>query len=591
MSYIIYGADVACGTSAQNCFRKVTLPITKINSLIQEPWYAEDGLTVLGHHFVLNVITTISTNSLAAASADNPTNLYEIRRTMLQPRLPLSIIFYDPGDTGNNPQTSLDFNQSKIVVTAPDAKSGPFPRSWNIIRVNGFASVYANWVVEFHLQDCRKYAGTQPSIVSNRFSQSFTIDGREFFQRRVTTGKLVVSAASGLGKVDDFRGFVIPGKPKGWVRESIDFRPSPDGRELGYTVSDRETAVIPPTDCSSAEGSYSEISNEFGTQTFIETSITLRAPKEVSKQVLFERASQIVLSRINLAGNGNRRDVLQTAVVSENMFSSNELTLRVRALRVPGKDGMDNFRMIDLTNIGKTIPGTESQESMDWQARSNLLKCIYQKFLGPCEDSDDVYATPNADKDPLQPGEANSDDGPSVTFSPPGDPEYTSDPSRISDDQARAMFTDYKVKTSYKTAQCSIVLPVAGTQADIDAEIIDGSPTIVDLALPVQTMVVEWECERIGLPPLVPRAEPTEYASTAQLLDKEQSVDAPQLSASGTEYVFKASGRYEYAVARRPVNENTEGLGMASLPWDTSDISTNRLGAVNFKDGISSLPT
>lgn len=123
-------------------YNNVYLSLTKINSLAQEDVYSDDGIDYLYTKFDLDVNAVVNMDakpamSNAAVDTAETLSVYirRLRQQLLMPRQLLEVKL--GADSAIYNQATIGALQNLLIVTAPDAKGGPFPKACNIRQVGG----------------------------------------------------------------------------------------------------------------------------------------------------------------------------------------------------------------------------------------------------------------------------------------------------------------------------------------------------------------------------------------------------------------------------------------------------------------------
>ncbi len=147
--------------------------------------------------------------------------------------------------------------------------------------------------------------------------------------------------------------------------------------------------------------------------------------------------------------------------------------------------------------------------------------------------------------------------------------------TQFSDETLTFMYTNYAVDVIYDTDQRTIMLPVA--KAGIPAA------RFIRVAGATGQKIVRWTAERAGKWPDLPT--PVTNNSNEVLLHKRIVPIAAELLPDLTDYIYKASGEYVYGL-RTPVDESTDGLQVAALPYTRAKFADNAVPGASFVNGI-----
>jgi hypothetical protein len=349
MSVVKYGAEA--------------LKMCKVNSWDMKAVFSEDGIDYLYHEHRVNVTAMIAADLEANEPLD--TIIARIRQNLGCPRQPFALYLgndatndlvppdhgtrNDPPytrwghdgeqhgrsdsdqwdgviDTGINTDDPITGSESfkihsiaegkeiqsrsVLVVDAPDIAGGPKAEVVSITELEGtrFAYLNCNFIAN------QSHCATPPAVLSNRWEVRHGLT-----QNRMTvmtfTGICIVNPAR-VVNADRAREIVIPPLPAGFLPVRADFNLSSDGRTLRYTIVYEEKYQLPPGPFIQIEASVGN-STSTGGVTQSEIRISGEAPKTVSKALMLQRMSQILLSRFNFA-----TDKLTGANTDESMFET-----------------------------------------------------------------------------------------------------------------------------------------------------------------------------------------------------------------------------------------------------------------------------
>lgn len=521
----------------------VQLELVKTNSFSQEPVYSPDGMDYLFTKYTLDVRCLFHADVMSYG--DNPAAIMNaVRLSLLKPR---SSLVVKQGD-----ETILD-------AVAPDPAGGPFPRSCVISDVAGTSSFVVNYTVEANVKDC---SGTSSPILCNRWEMDQSYSGEDLLATRTTSGRLIIQRESSTPtNLDQFRYLCMPALPKGWKRNRIRFGTSSDGLSLNYQIEDQEVYRVAPSGSVSASGTYSEIYDKTGAHAFAEIGVELKGTKDANKLDLLQAGIRIVTSRLNVG------DLVENCEVREELFEPS-LSVRMKAKRIPrnGKVIDDGF-LVDQSNIGADIPGTESNTSYDISDRTGLLSSAIAAWKYPCDSNTSGIG-------PVTVLEQSSPQGgtqePVIQVSPTA--EISGSDPRWSSDQKQDLYTDYDIDVAYDSDYWTLHLPIADDVPTSDEYSSQNSrgygfnSSVIRLAPNTQRMRVKWRGERNNDYPRSPSDKdmPDGYVPLRHHFTSE----APVLNADGLNYTYAIRGELEIAIVQAK-DPTSDTLKTGQLPYAT----------------------
>jgi len=595
-------------------YNGVYLSLTKINSLGQEPLYSEDGIDYLYTKFdldvsaVVNLDAKLTMENEAVRTATTMSNyIGELTRQLNLPRKRLSVQL--GADTAVYNQSVNGPLQMLLSSSAPDSRGGPFPRGVTIRQVGGSKTLLVQFQIQTFIFDQRCADRDVPKrVTSNRWEMSFGYD-TEGMATRTTRGTLVVDGKQDGINADDFRYFAIPKIPSGWRRKRMDFNLSSDGLKIGYTIEDAEQYYAYPEGLTTVEGSYTESTTKAGALLYIDMDISVKGPKNVTKEWLVQKALQLIDSRVNwsnfpqnAANAGKSNDVLESASVSEDLFE-NKVSVKVRIFKAG--DNLGNRKVVQSTlgKFGKPLSYEDflgQTKKLEQDGTTGYvekygtagLRGVYAAWHNdPCVDVDRLDDRTSEDK-AVANKETESEDGPPTP--PPPETTVSVDTEnkwiesqswgKKSNDHKRFPYTDCEIKQEIKTEKNIKALPVQRPPVrSIDdfpesvGELPKRKPISTDtpsnqqpsfgqtpspswsapqrefwfpsdlimLTPPMQERIVTFNAERAGAWPLIPRAF-ERLAGGDVMTYQHIRADSPTLAADGQTYVYSVSGIYKY---------------------------------------------
>lgn len=286
-----------------------------------------------------------------------------IRSRLLQPRRAFS---FQVGGVELIPQ-AITGNSGTV-----DAKNGPHPRSCSIHQFTNLLYL-VTWRVEAHYWENNNVLPNNNPIVSNlpgnmvlynRWRETQRIDNRNF-STRTRSGKMIIRSDNQEGQTADTvrEQMAVVGVPRGFLRDSSMYTVSEDGLGVEYTVVDREVYRYPPPPAMTAEGTYSESSNNYGAFRIGHVSLTLRGSPDTPQIDLVSIAVSVAMIKMRSRG---------VRLQNQNDPDNNVPLLNRSAVRV----GMyDNWVQVEVEgmlsqtkNIGKGVAGWD-----DWRKDNYYL--------------------------------------------------------------------------------------------------------------------------------------------------------------------------------------------------------------------------
>lgn len=126
-----------------------------------------------------------------------------------------------------------------------DATEGPFPISCEVKEVRGSKTFLVSFTIRTDINDCEKYEGGPPTVLSHVWSQEEQLD-QDFLSIRVTRGRIVFHAGRlrAAGSLqDNYRNAVAQPLIDGFKREHVEVKISEDGLQLQYVIVDKEQPI------------------------------------------------------------------------------------------------------------------------------------------------------------------------------------------------------------------------------------------------------------------------------------------------------------------------------------------------------------
>lgn len=560
-----------------------------------------------------------------------------IRHRLAQERC---LLVYDVGDSGT-PQIVSPPMDGDGGVAPVDALSGPVPGPLRITRVDGGKTFHVNFEVTTHLRECPGFPlGSPSALISNKYTQSHSIDGDFFttleYQGQAFFNTSVLENAQELA--DHYRAVILPPIERGFKRERIHIVATPMRNALSYAVTDVERAYdLGDTSAAGTNSNITDVDADYcvsstgqaGAPVSLMTAhsvrVTVKGSKLASPWSLVKAAFQVAGTKLPISNpttgyltNINCVQGLTRRVVS---LQATMLLFEKKAGPIPGLncDGLQADNTFAAQGGLNPPPpsrggtaGTYGNEAMTaaWQAA-----CVT-----PGYPTDGPVTTDGS-------GPTYSDNPIVTTTVTPELPDISTGYSTA---QTTLPYTEYRLSARIETSTGVVAAPLAGpvaiastgddgtdsppgshspggafdswpdddpgspTPADPEGgggggppggDAGDDAPTQVFLTLsrPTQRKVVDWSCERVGRPPQVPAADPTD--PNLVLIDTGHiEMMEPNLVADGVNVAYRLRGRYVYGL-KRPIKAS-ESVPFPTAPWMDAKYGDFVMAPANFAQGI-----
>lgn len=225
-------------------YNGIEFKILKTNVVRRDQVMSDDGLTYLYTRWFIDVYAVINRKAMSSpADSDPVTTDTDIRDKLRTPRRDLLLI-QESGDSrqaGADTGTLINF---KSGAQTCDVKGGPFPKLFNIDRVNGVSTFIVRWGCEYFSTQCDK-----PQVMLSHRWKAFdnvdenhfptrTIQGQAVFNLQKLFGALDAQGGSEPLFADQFRRQLFHPVPAGYARTKISVTPGSDNATLNYTTVD-----------------------------------------------------------------------------------------------------------------------------------------------------------------------------------------------------------------------------------------------------------------------------------------------------------------------------------------------------------------
>jgi hypothetical protein len=269
-------------------YNGISLPLGYHTGFSQEAVYDDSGVNLMYTKFDITVQAVINSNyfsptalGLSANTTNAASFMKAIRYKLLQPRQGLTVTF--------NGINLLPTAQRAMKTV--DARNGPQPQYCQISTLTNSTFLVNYRIVAHYWENNTITAGangnddtftnqTGNTTLSNRWTEDVTIDAC-LYSTRTRSGKAVIRSDNVQAlQVDDIRQTMcIVGVPNGFRRTQANYRVSPDGLGIEYTLVDQEVFREPPLGAYEASGQYIETTVNMGGQRLLECRVKLKSAK------------------------------------------------------------------------------------------------------------------------------------------------------------------------------------------------------------------------------------------------------------------------------------------------------------------------
>lgn len=233
-------------------YRGIPAQILQTNDVSREPVYTEDGQDMIYQKWTIDVLMQINPSTMSYVS-DYPnaprisygtqvaTSDHQLRQHFMTPSGRLALLTMAPGGTTD---TLLDI---PIPPYTCDARGGPYPKHFDIIKVHSDKTLTIRYIIEAYNQN--EYyilpGGNPSAIIAHRWRQWMDVD-EDHFAVRITQGTAhfdLSQLAFDERSPDQFRQDMAFPIPVGWKRENIRVEQSMDGTAIHYSFEERELPI------------------------------------------------------------------------------------------------------------------------------------------------------------------------------------------------------------------------------------------------------------------------------------------------------------------------------------------------------------
>lgn len=574
--------------AANLIYNGVTLALVKTNQIAAEPIYSDDGIDYLYTKYTINIDAILNPQETSYAIGSPPvqfpgilpnTTYIAIRHSLMQPRAQL--IFRNFG---------LNVFQSPENGAIIDANLGPFPKSFNVSRLDGGKLWHVNYVIETYIANCP--AGNSLALLSNRFSQSQTID-REFYTTTTTRGyahfRTDVLVNQGV-VADAFRSELLPPVPPQFRRESMEFGVNTRGNTIEYTITDKEVKLDLGNTGPTGSGTF--ITNMEG---FYNLSSISAAPDGGGEAI--PTGMSMATMNVKLWGSRQASNWDLTQLAFQAMVANGKISIGLKGEGADAQGGIVHHfsitQSLEQNFVDVTISVKQTAVKNGMFGGMNVAGLKKDNFINeyggicPTPPNDNMTrgdqsvllisslstALQQACTEPSRPLAATGGGGmapPNYQGPPPVVTVYPTDripsaPTKYSTPTTEYPYSESKIDSYYNTDKGRWHVPQSGKKQEGSYTPGGGTPppeegpglpagrmsptsSIIDLHLPISTRVVNWSVERYGAKPKIPAFE-SENPALA-LLDYKINLAEVIVMLDGVTPSFRVTGRYEYAITR-----------------------------------------
>lgn len=425
-------------------------------------------------------------------------------------------------------------------VNLKDINNGPKAKLMNISHVVGDTILQVEVEFEICMIQCFPNGTTTNTggVLNNRWAVVDDIN-HNFMTTRTFTGKLRLSSAQ--VNPHSFRSLVLPSLQVGMRREHIQMAASEDGLTLFYSVVDKEIAFAPPKPATSGSFRFEEEVAIDGQIGFYSTAdITLQGDRYVDHKVLISIATSMAIAKFSNGVKLAKDDtyiVQSISIIDEWSNDFNGIHLRAVARRVdtqgPAILGMPS-KFLGVPITGNKIAdvaadfdyrlsrGSRPGETTETSGPISVMAAFSSYLQGPCQIDHSI-----ANGLPAQKGQPIPA-APATVVSYVVNKDIADDKTITAvygSDNSGGMYTYWQMDVDdvvdTHRAQCPIAATAASSSgssssgASLGDAWWNGSPppittptsVIVNLAPPTTTRQTTASGERVGAPPVMPKAQ------------------------------------------------------------------------------------
>lgn len=538
----------------------------------------ETDTDILYHRFIIRVMGLIYGNDPVATVGVSPNagltatlNQVTLRQMLLEDRKNFTMLVDGSTLVSAN---SIAVPGGSATNLNYDVNNGPKPRFCEVVQIVGSSLYRVEYEIELALIDCTDNANTQ-GVLNNRWSMHDNID-KDWYTTRTMRGRLRL-ANSNLNP-HAFRAWCVPPLQPNFKRETIDVVSSPDQLTLDYTVVDRQVFCSAPAPATTWSGTHI-VSTGDGVTSIGEVNISVTGPPKVAKADLIDLCAQICTSKLQLLAVPN---VLQQAAIIDHL-EDNTVEMRVEVLLDPGSEPLAPFP-VPIGSLGQPLDAADFpnydpaiSQTTPLYGQCTTAGLLVAALQSPCND---LHVVPDFAEVAANKGEVSAPASApeiSIQFKQLGeDPDVA---ANFSESDQQALYTHYKISSTYGSPQGVLQLPLSEPNAE------GATCAFVQICQPTCWRVISIEAERIGAAPQFPPPTATAIGNVAvSVLDYKLAPEAPQLTADGLTKRYRVTAEYTYAFSRPPTV--AESLLAGSLPWMNSNIADDEFPASSYMSGI-----
>ncbi|VTT97599.1 unnamed protein product [Gemmataceae bacterium] len=276
------------------------------------------------------------------------------------------------------PRQALHYSCGNLTVRSDglDCNQGPVPSACEVATmINGYFLV--SITVTACLAQCPDSPIPSP-VVSLKWTQAEAFN-EDWLSTVTTRGKLVVRSDM-RQSADSFRHLCVPGLLSEYVRERIEFPLSESGCELGFTITDKEQAVMPPYGATKADGQFVVVLSGGGAKRVGQVDLSLRGPKGGSRRDLLAIATRMAMSKL---GMESLASTVFGGSFREDLFA-NAVSLSLKADLAPLVGSVDRGA---IRSANRTPFVSQNQLPLAPPVRSRLLALVSAPFYDVCSAS------------------------------------------------------------------------------------------------------------------------------------------------------------------------------------------------------------
>lgn len=611
-------------------YNGIVFSLVKTNTYHMEPVMTEDGTQYLYTRVILDVTGIL--NPAAMAYVGNtpplpivgtlpPQTITSIRNTLMQPRGQLIWSFAIP-----NAQPYVVLSSPEIDAPC-DFNNGPRPLFCDITNVIGSKTAVIRFAVETFINECPS-GGSGTPLLANRFTQSLSTD-EQHLDSITTTGIAYFRTdfLQVLGNSPDaYRDIIFGTLPvvAGMYRANVHVQVAPAQNALRYTVTDRER-MYDLGDTSQGDGAsfITKVDADFNVVTLAEKggipagsylgvcNVRIWGDKRASNWIMTQRAFQVIANKMPIGAPvkvGFVQQIQITQSLTDRYVSAN-VTYRYNNSAIGligfGDSVLDSLRLD--TVIG---PWDGINPSLPWGKGTRGTSNAAAPFISTIEDAcSGPFVDLNNPPD-QEPYSENSDytGTPTVSVEPVDViPSYGTSYS-----PGQATYTDGKQEIKYYRSSGKIGCPYSGPASGSTSSstgsggtgttggstngmtVPVGGPSSVtptavffQVSQPMSTIVVSFEAECVGQPPVVP--DPNNGDSNLVLMAHSLALTSPPVAPDGQNPVFRAIGEYTYM--QKSAYGLSDQLAMGILPWTSYQWANAYLNpATDYQHGLADDP-